>query len=162
MADEPTPKLWSQLQDESDTAYIRFLIYRDLGPARSIDAAYAAHQGEEAAKGSKRQQRAPGQWTNDSAQYRWPERARAWDRALLVDLVPEAAGMIFHAVNETARATLQQLQSGKLRPRTWPQLMGTVTILASFISPETIRAAIDHAGPGVAGGDESGAGNENA
>lgn len=152
MSDERKP--WDQLPDEPDPAYVRFLMYRDLGPARSIDAAYVAATGE-ATKGSKRQQRAPGQWTHDSAQFGWPERALAWDKHLLADLVPEAASVIFHTINETARVALRHLQSGKLRPRNWQQLVETVTILASFIAPETIQAAIDHASPGVSRADEA-------
>lgn len=33
-------KAWEQLPDEPDSAYARFLMYRNLGPARSIDAAF--------------------------------------------------------------------------------------------------------------------------
>jgi len=150
MADEiEQKKPWEQLSGEPDAAYTRFLIYRNLGPARSLDAAYRAFVGSSATKRAKTQAKANGQWTKDSAQWNWDERARAWDIALLSQMVPEAAVTILNLINETARVALETLKFGKLKPRTWNALSETVTILASFISPETIKAAIDNTRVGV-------------
>jgi len=145
MATDVGAKPWEQLPGEPDTAYVRFLIYRDLGPSRSIDSAYAAATAGSAPNGTKAHRRANGQWKHDSAEYHWPERARAWDIAVLSELVPETASLIFTTINEAARVTLEKLREGKLKPRTWPQLLESVTILAGFISPEVISATVDHA-----------------
>lgn len=69
--------LWDQLLDESARAYACFLVYRDLGPDRSLDKAFTRAQ--EAQEGTRK---APGCWHQWSGKYRWPERAQAWDAAM--------------------------------------------------------------------------------
>jgi hypothetical protein len=63
-----------RLPDESAAAYARFLAYRNLGPARTLDAAYRAFRG--VPEGSKRCRR-PGQWQRESVQFNWAARALA-------------------------------------------------------------------------------------
>lgn len=133
------PKPWEQLENETPEAYTRFLVYRNLGPGRSIAAAYKAVKG-----GKKREP--SGQWERDSVAYNWPDRAARWDVAQLSELVPEATANIFKAISETARIALRELESGRLKPANWAELKETVTLLASFISPEVITSAIDNAG----------------
>lgn len=74
-------------QGESRAAYHAFLHYRDLGPSRSIVAAYNDHRTRcRGREGSVK--RASGRWTAWSMDWRWTERAEAWDRHL--DLVRRA------------------------------------------------------------------------
>jgi hypothetical protein len=141
-------KPWEQMDGEPDAAFARFLVFLNLGPRRTVDAAYRAFVGNRR-KASERS----GQWGADASRFHWHERASKWDIAQLSLLVPEAAGNIFRAINEVARIALESLKEGKVRPKTWGQLMETVVILASFVSPETIKAVVDNAG--VAGSAES-------
>jgi hypothetical protein len=59
---------------EGAKAYSAFVTYRELGPGRSVDKAYAVHAGHQ--MGTKR---APGRWKEWSRQYDWLARARAYD-----------------------------------------------------------------------------------
>jgi hypothetical protein len=66
---------WDRQKGESEAAYRAFLAYRDLGPGRSREAAYARWAGH-----GKGTERAPaGKFTKWCAENDWVERARAWD-----------------------------------------------------------------------------------
>ncbi len=67
---------WDKQPEESPKAYRAFLIYRNLGPKRSIDAAYrlSLKEHQESIK------RAPRRWGEWSTQYQWVVRAQAWDQ----------------------------------------------------------------------------------
>jgi hypothetical protein len=87
--------LWDRQKGESPAAYARFLCYRNLGPARSLEDAYRRYlssskgQGDatgetageggdsaEAGKGRKRPV-VPGSWKRECSRYGWPARAAA-------------------------------------------------------------------------------------
>ncbi|MFN8466317.1 MAG: hypothetical protein U0X20_12240 [Caldilineaceae bacterium] len=67
-------KPWDQMPGEPDKWYGRFLVYLNMGPARSFMAA-----GKEIAKNTKAGNPYNGFWTGITRQWRWRERARAWD-----------------------------------------------------------------------------------
>lgn len=141
--------LWEQVDGEPNEAYARFLVYRNLGPSRSLDAAYLVHGGG-AAKRGKPQQRASGQWMHDSSKFNWVERATAWDVSQLDSIVPGSVATIYKLIGEFARVTLMQIQSGKIKPRNWQQAMDAVNVLSGFITPESAsaaRAAMGHEAP---------------
>lgn len=142
-------KAWEQLDNEPDEAYVRFLVYRNLGPARTLDLAYAAANVNK----RKRSASASGQWREDSTTYHWRERAARWDVSQLSQVVPETAGLIFESIKEYARIVLGELQTGKHKPRKWAEVKDSLVTLAQFVSPEVITSAIDNAG---APGDDAG------
>src|SRR5262249_5670477 len=80
MSERPANKPWDQRPDEPDPAFVRFLIYRDLGPGRSLIQAYLAFLRllDGSTEGVERRS-IPGQWYRDSRQWEWVRRARAWD-----------------------------------------------------------------------------------
>lgn len=97
-------QLWERQDGESSRAYQAFVVYRDLGPERSIDKAIAA-------AGKARGNR--GHWQRWSSAFRWVDRAAAWDdeqdrikRAAQAQAVVEMAER--HAL--IARLALQSLQ----------------------------------------------------
>ncbi len=65
---------WERRDDESAPAFIAFSVYRDLGPTRSIDAAWRTTQ-----TGQNRGKRAPSAWEGWSSRFDWVERAAAYD-----------------------------------------------------------------------------------
>ncbi len=69
-------KEWERQEGESGRAFRAFTQYRDLGPGRSLNAAYTA------SREAKEELRAPGTWYEWSARFRWVERAAAWDAFL--------------------------------------------------------------------------------
>ena len=71
--DDTVPLPWEQWEGESDTWYERFHHYLMQGPRRSIKAAHHSyHQIEGRARVNPR-------WFNRAAEWRWKERAQAWD-----------------------------------------------------------------------------------
>lgn len=145
---------WEQLPGEPPEAYARFLIYRNLGPARSLDAAYAISNITK----RKKSESASGQWREDSTAYHWRERAARWDVAQLSVVVPETTGLIFQAIAEYAKIVLEELQARKQKPRTWSELKEGLVVLSTLVSPDVIAHAANHSGdagdaPAPDGGD---------
>ena len=64
-----------QLPDESSRAFSCFKLYRDLGPHRSVDAAWGA-------RSPGKSPTAPGHWWVWARRFRWLARARAFDEFL--------------------------------------------------------------------------------
>lgn len=151
---------WDQQHGEPDEAYVRFLLFRNMGPTRTILAAWQLWVKARPAPRTKTKRKtaaqthASGTWSDDAATWRWIERARAWDIATLRDVVPETATLIFSAIREMARITLEELTSGNLRPTTWEEVKDSAVVLSQFIAPETITAVVDHAQNDGADSDE--------
>jgi len=131
---------WDQLPGEPPEAYARFLIYRNLGPARTIDAAYGASAGNR-----RKSQSTSGQWLADSSAYNWRERAARWDVAQLSVVVPETTGLIFEAIAEYSKIVLEELKARKRKPGSWIELKEYLVVLSNLVSPDVIAAAADHA-----------------
>jgi hypothetical protein len=77
MANQPQRELWEQLPDEPTAAYARFLVYRNLGSGRTLDAAYAVYSSLPQPSAAPRP--APGNWNRQSVRWRWVERCGLWD-----------------------------------------------------------------------------------
>jgi hypothetical protein len=72
--------VWERQFGESRQAFAAFQAYRDLGPGRSVDAAYRAARGPH--EDHARTTRATKRWRLWTARWRWAERASAWDAHL--------------------------------------------------------------------------------
>ena len=71
---------WERQAGENSLWYGRFLVFRDMGTGRSLLALYKAELKEKARESKKKQPTAaPGAWYATADQYRWNERAAAWD-----------------------------------------------------------------------------------
>lgn len=66
---------WDRRPDESEEAFAAFLIYRDMGRSRSLDAVGRGTKGGQ--KGDKRTK--TGRLARWSANHAWVARAQAWD-----------------------------------------------------------------------------------
>jgi hypothetical protein len=69
--------IYERLPNESEQAYRAFLTYRDLGPDRTTTEAYRLSGGQDGSKRGARQ--TCGRWNKWARDYRWDERAKAWD-----------------------------------------------------------------------------------
>jgi len=69
-----------RVKGESARAHAAFIIYRDLGPGRSLDAAWQKHTSNRGATCAST--KCPGQWRDWSARFQWVERALESDREL--------------------------------------------------------------------------------
>jgi hypothetical protein len=155
-------QLWDRLPDEPAAAYARFLCYRNLGPMRSIEAAYAAYAAEaeaipsrmgKAPKGPKKP--SPGNWKADARQYRWRERAEAWDVHLFVEAGEQAVVEMVALV----RALLRQVYGAMMqsRPKTWPEILESINVLREVIPQAAVTELYArHAARRAAGASGSG------
>jgi hypothetical protein len=150
-------KPWDQREGEPEAAYVRFLIYRNLGPARSLDLAYRTFQeGQEGAPESV-ERRAPGQWYGDSRTFAWVERARAWDIAMLAEHGQDAVMVFVGCLKQAAVKVLRSLDRLD-GPADWKSAMESLNVLSSLIPAETIKAMQPHAGDGTPPGYGQGSG----
>lgn len=71
---------WEQQPGETPKAYQAFCVYRDMGTKRTLDGAH--QERARSAPGAHQGKRADGTWKRWSSQYRWVERAIAYDQHL--------------------------------------------------------------------------------
>lgn len=77
MSEEKQP--WERREGEPKRWFLRFEIFRTLGPGRSLNA--AVNQ-ERASKSRAESRHAPGSWRNAARTWDWITRAQAWDKYL--------------------------------------------------------------------------------
>lgn len=70
---------WERQADEPPEWFARFRIYRDLGPDRSMEAAWRLWNEARPATERSNAKRAPSGWVGRSKRHDWRERAAAWD-----------------------------------------------------------------------------------
>ncbi len=131
-------KLWDKRENESDAAYARFLIYRNLGVGRSLDAAYRFSLGD-AAINRKRTQ-PTGTWTGECSQFEWKARADAWDVEVIATVGYNVVVKYIAALDLAFQRVIEQLQDGTIKPKNWDQLIESLTILGNFIPQETVAS----------------------
>lgn len=137
---------WEQLQGEPNQHYSWFLAYRNLGPSRSLDRAY------QVMKGNKEVQ-APGPWASASSQWRWVERAAAWDVHVLSEAGAAVVVRFVDAMRELAEQTIVGLRSHP--PASFSEALRGMEALANLVPAEAVavaqQAALDHQTPAIGG-----------
>jgi hypothetical protein len=90
-------KPWERQKSEPARWFLRFQIYRNLGPKRSLRATIAAETeaGQETKSNRKKQQTntsqnlsdvsVPGSWSRAAKVWNWRERAASWDQDRLIE-----------------------------------------------------------------------------
>jgi hypothetical protein len=139
-------EVWEQHDGEPDEAYVRFLYYRNLGPTRSLDAAYLVYveSGEIESKekgvivAPKRAKplRASGQWKEDSSNYQWEFRSNRWDIHMLKIAGKSVISDFYKLLAVMTSQTLDAVRGGQLVPKTYSQALEGLQTLGNFISPE--------------------------
>lgn len=129
----PKSNPWEKRDDESNAAYARFLIYRNLGVGRSLDLAYHS------LVVSKRDKtRVSGQWQEDSSRYEWKARADAWDVYILTEVARGVVVKYVNALDKAFQRIIDSLSDAKMKPDNWGQVIGSLTTLGEFIPQETV------------------------
>ncbi len=131
-------KPWDRLHHESTAAYARFLVYRNLGPGRSLLAAYRA-----VAKKSTEKQQVPGTWTRDCSRFRWSERAHEWDVDVLSTAGAAVVTRFVAAVELFASKTLAALALDACVPADWAQVADALRLLGVLTPHESIQKVAD-------------------
>lgn len=117
---------WDRLEGEPNQWYARFEQFRLLGPNRTIVAIY---NDERAKKGKSKLYTFPPAWQKYAAEWRWRERAEAWDEAQRALARKEEEGQL----RERRRAWIAQAQAvqGKAVER-------LLTLVAEDLSPRDV------------------------
>jgi len=173
--------VWEQRDGEPDAAYAHFLVYRDLGPARSLDAAYAAWRrlGPAGPAAERRETPAlsPANWHRESKQWSWGDRADAWDLSKVLASSKRGLARFTRLVENALGGALQDLaDAGALDD---PQAardhaLKVIHACGQHFTPEAIAEAVaagtdwddlpaEHdtgGGGGAAGADAAGAGGD--
>ncbi len=138
MSEASDRRLWERLPNEPESAYARFLVYRNLGLGRTLHAAYGAVC---RAKESQPKVHLPINWKRESKEHRWPERARAWDVFVLLETGNESVKSYVKLIALFAKNALESLEDGKaMKPMTFDEAVKALDILSKVISKEAIDA----------------------
>lgn len=113
---------WDKQPDEPQNLYVRFDYYRLLGPLRSIHKAYARYRkdidGVDNVSGTSRH------WHKAAEQWRWEERAQAWDESVREEKEERALSVfgeglsLSHERVAKLKLIAQKLEDYILDPRT--------------------------------------------
>lgn len=122
-------KLWEQLEGEPGAAYARFLLYRNLGPTRSLDTAYQVTKSDSSLQ-------APGNWAAESNRYQWVERSTAWDIEMLAAYGERAIIDYVAAIRKIAQKSLEALERESIKPKDWKSAISGIELLARLISAD--------------------------
>ena len=130
-----TPQPWDMQPGETLEGYSRFLAYRNIGPSRTLVQAEQVHGGT-----AKRKKTPSGHWTDESAAFRWRERATQWDIFHLREVAPELVTAWLAALMTIARKTLEKLTSQTCKPKTFRDCVAVIGVLSQYLTPEVIQA----------------------
>jgi hypothetical protein len=120
---------WDRLPDESAAAYARFLVYRNLGPERTIAAAWGA------TKGNKRQP--SGAFCAEAVANEWADRAASWDVHQLLELGNRAARTYFATIERALQKIHDALDH--IGPESWDQVLDGIDRLSKYIPQDALR-----------------------
>ncbi len=121
---------WDRREGESEPAYIAFLVYRNLGPSRSIDRAYRQFkQGKCERTAVPRRTSAPGNWGDYSVRFDWVQRARAWDIWRLQVYGQRVAVLLTHNLERSLERLADALDRYGLGDPEWSQILDTFGVL---------------------------------
>lgn len=131
---------WDKVPGETDESYTRFLLYRNIGPTRSLRRAYFLYLREyDGFRGVMKGVRPPGSWQEECRDNFWPERAAAWDVRNLTAYGSKVAALHAEAVAVVARKNLRYAGAMKPGDDGWLDLMASMKVVAAFLSPELVR-----------------------
>lgn len=135
---DTSKKAWEQIEGEPNEAYARFLVYRNLGVARTVQQTrkLTAKNGEKGRSGTLER---------ESVDFKWAERASAWDIEALEQVGRNVVVQFVSALEAMALKTLTALNNDSIKPGDWEQVLKAVNTLGSFIPAETVEAVRTYA-----------------
>jgi hypothetical protein len=134
---------WDRQPDESPESYRRFLVYRNLGPARTLTRACNQFNAPPDATESRGQHKKQpdGSWTADSANHNWVERACEWDIDNLVRAGDQTVVHFVELVRVFAEKVLQTAAEDDCKPGSgnWSQVESGLKTLSNFVPHEAVE-----------------------
>ena len=123
---------WEIQEGEPEEWYANFLLYRNLGPSRSLDKAYRS------VSESNKDKEASGGWAAACAEWKWVKRAVQWD---IHHLSQEGARAVLAFSSAVTVASVKSLQAlTKHEPASWSEAIDALKALRGIISDEVIKA----------------------
>lgn len=132
------PDPWDQLPGEPDASYARFLVYRNLGPGRSLRDAYGATKG--------RKRHPSGHYQREAADYDWQARAQSWDVVQLREQGLRSAVMFFTGLERVLERSLAILEQAE--PESFVEAVDVLERMAKYFDPNLVRDLFAEPGPG--------------
>lgn len=135
----PGPRAWAQQSGETDTAYRAFLVYRNLGPKRTVKLAFHAWmeaKGDGGAVDSR--QYVPARWQGWSARHSWQVRAQRWDISELIQSGTRVPLMLNIVIERAAVRLLDAMTNDGVRPQTWDDVIKTITLLTNIVDSSRV------------------------
>lgn len=132
---------WDRLPDESPDAYTRFLIYRNLGPNRSLRKAYLNYlRSEDGFSGpATAKLHIPGHWHANSVTYQWVNRSAAWDVRNLMTYGAKVAVLHIQTLCIIAKKTARAARETELGGEGWLDVVAGVRLIGDYLTPEVVR-----------------------
>lgn len=136
MAKQP----WDKLTTESDEDYARFLMYRNLGPTRSVRECYFRYLQEyDNYQGRKNGVRPPNSWQLQCRRNFWIERAAAWDVRNLSHYGQKIVALHSEAIAAIARKNLRAARRLNVGQKGWSDLQASIRTVAEYLTPELLK-----------------------
>jgi hypothetical protein len=133
----PAPQPWERLPEEPAAWWTKFVLFRSLGPLRTLDEAYRAWAGAEVPQGGQRC-RAPGAWQRTSREFRWRERAAAFDLHHLELTAQEALAGFNDLIGRAVRKLLASVDS-LAGPADWKEFREALHAVGQYVTPEVLK-----------------------
>lgn len=131
---------WDQAEGESGPAYVRFLLYRSLGPIRSHRRAYMLYlQRYDGYTGGLKGLSVPHSWRTESKKFDWVDRAAAWDVNCLQIQGAKIAALHTATVRRLAARCAEKARTVKPGDDDYGDFLNTVRTVGAFLSPELLK-----------------------
>ncbi len=139
---------WDQLPDEPIDSYGRFVIFRNLGPGRTLGTAYQAFRltfqnAIPEVNPRKTRLYVPGHWGLDSSSWNWHKRADAYDAHVFETYGERAVVKFIGALDRIADKVCRALAKSKIRPKSWRDCLEALAIIQQYAHPGSVNALIE-------------------
>lgn len=135
---------WDRLTNETEDAYSHFLIYRNLGFARSLKRAYFRYlQMDDEYQGGIERISVPGSWRKECMNNFWQQRATSWDIQNLHTYGSRLAVLYTQAITKMAEKCVRLSGSKNPGDKEWPDLIDTVGVVRDYLTPDVVKGIAD-------------------
>lgn len=125
-----TTRPWDRLPDETDAQYAQFLVFRDLGPSRTLARAYRQYLKHfDTTPGARKGP--SGAFKETAAARRWRERAEAWDVWRLLTYGARIAPLYVAAVEQMTKKLLAASQRIRPGQKGWRDVLDTLGAISA-------------------------------
>ena len=140
---------WDRLAVEDDLDYSYFLVFRNLGPRRTLRAAYrefAASFGN-AQKTPLSGVNVPEKWKCLRRENRWVERAASWDVHCLKSVGCRVAVNQSQAILSLSSEAVRAARKVRLDPEQPGEILDVLRTVQGYLTPEAVAAVAMSAAP---------------